>query len=186
MRALIPLISIFALLTMPAFAEKLFFNDANLHLSIPKIFEKVSDGITADTLIRLRVKGKPPTPQCSIAFAKDSELNDLSMQQIETIIDQMTGELFASIMSQSTPIFRSAKVLETNITYWSGHKSLRMKFNIDLQYLGIAEVKGRGFYDLFFTANKKGIYAVNCGHIDRAKASNALDELHQNIIIGAF
>jgi hypothetical protein len=186
MRAIIFLVFIFCCATTPTFAEKLSFKSADLHLSVPKNFEKVSDGISAETLIVLRVKGKPPTPQCSIAFSKDSELGNLSNRQIETVIDQMTGEMFASMMSQSTPIFRSARVLESKTTYWSGHKALRMKFNVDLKYMGVAGVTGRGFYDLVFTANKRGIYGANCGHTDRKKASIALDELHRNIIIGAF
>ena len=177
---------IFSLVVTPAFAEKYVFNDADLHLSIPKGFEKSSDGISAETLIRLRIKGKPPTPQCSIAFAKDSELNNLSMREIEAIIDQMTGKLFASMMSQSNAMFRSARVLESRRSYWSGYKAVRMKFNIDLKYFGIDSVSGRGFYDFLLTANKKGIYYVNCGHTDRLRASSALDVLHPNILIGAF
>ena len=96
----------FTFTSLPAFAEKISFRSADLHLSVPLNFEKVSDGIAAETLIRLRVKGKPPTPQCSIAFAKDPELSNLSIREIESVIDQITAETFVSMMSESTPIFR--------------------------------------------------------------------------------
>ena len=107
------------IITLPtlANAEKVSFSQANLHLNILANFERVSEGITPETLIRVRVKGRAPTPQCSVSFAKDPELNALTMRQIETVIDQMTGEMFVSMMGKSSPMFRTAKVLSTNTTY---------------------------------------------------------------------
>jgi hypothetical protein len=176
------------IITLPtlANAEKVSFSQANLHLNIPANFERVSEGIAPETLIRVRVKGRAPTPQCSVSFAKDPELNALTMRQIETVIDQMTGEMFVSMMGKSSPMFRTAKVLSTTTTYWSGYKSLRVKLSVDLQYMGFQELSGRGFYDLFFTANRKGIYGINCGHTNNRKASLAIDELRKNILIGGF
>lgn len=167
-------------------AEKVSFKQASLHLNIPESFEKVSEGIAPQTLIRLRVKGKAPTPQCTVSFEKDPELNGLTMRQIEPIIDQLTGDLFISTMSETSALFRSAKLLSTSITYWSGYKTRKLVFSVDLSLMGIENWRGRGFYEMFFTVNKKGIYGLTCGHSSQKKASRATEELRHNILIEAF
>ena len=139
-----------------------------------------------ETLVSLRTKGPPVQTTCHIQFAKEPGLSGMQINEISLLIEKMNGENIREMFASSSPMFRTARVVNASHTYWSGFRALRVDFNVDLKYLGIEDRTGKGFYILLFTATRNGIYMVNCGHTKKRNAKAALEQLIPNILIDSW
>lgn len=173
-------------LPVSTLAQKLSFPSANLYLKIPNNFEKSSNGIMPETLVRLRLKGPSVQPVCSIAHMPDQYFSNMSTADITNAVNQLNGKAISSFFAEGNEMFKSAKLTSSSHTYWSGYRSIKFELNIDMKYMGIEGANGPGYYSFIFTINNRGMYYTNCGHSNRSKAQKALNSLIPNIIISDY